>query len=131
MWASADQTRLAFLCFNQGRLRATLYSRLEDWLKADEIGNPQDLGQRVVLPLSYIGGPQHLQQRYQDAMVIARFFRRIDLFITMTANPNWVEIAWELFPSQTSYNHPDLVTRVFKLKKQELLNDIYKRNIFG
>jgi hypothetical protein len=131
MWASADQTRLAFLRFNQGRLRATLYSGLEDWLKADEIGNPQDLGQRVVLPSSYIGGPRHLQQRYQDAMAIARFFRRIDLFITMTANPNWVEIARELFPGQTSYDRPDLVARVFKLKKQELLDDIYKRNIFG
>jgi len=57
MWASADQTRLSFLRFNQGRLRATLYSGLQDWLLADEIGSAQDLGQHVVLPSSYIGGP--------------------------------------------------------------------------
>ena len=49
MWASADQTRLAFLHFNQRHLRASLYSGLEDWLRPDELGNPQDLGQRVVL----------------------------------------------------------------------------------
>jgi hypothetical protein len=100
-------------------------------LRADEIGNPQDLGQRAVLPSSYIGGPRHQQQRYQDAMAIARFFKKIDLFITMTANPNWDEINRELFPGQTSYDRPDIVARVFKLKKQELIDDIYKRNIFG
>jgi hypothetical protein len=108
-----------------------LYSSLEDWLRPDEIGNPQDLGQRAVLPLSYIGGPQHQQQQYQDAMAIARFFKKINLFITMTANLNWPGITRELFPGQSSYDRLDLVTHVFKLKKQELLDDIYKRNVFG
>jgi hypothetical protein len=131
MWASADQTRLAFLWFNQGHLQATLYSGLEDWLRPDKIGNPQDLGQWVVLLLSYIGGPRHQQQQYQDAMAIARFYKKIDLFITMTANPSWPKITRELFPGQTSYDCPNLVARVFKLKKQELIDDIYKRNILG
>ena len=40
MWASTDQTQLAFLHFNQGHLHATLYSGLQDWLSADEIENP-------------------------------------------------------------------------------------------
>ena len=48
----------------------------------------------------------------------------------MTANPNWDEITQELLTGQTSYDCPDLVARVFKLKKQELINDIYNRNIF-
>ena len=130
-WASADQTRLSYLRFNQGRLRATLYSGLEDWLRADEIGNPQDLGRRAVLPSSYIGGPRHQQQRYQDAMAIARHFRKIDLFITMTANPNWDEVTRELFPGQTSYDRPDLVAHIFRQKKQELMDNIYKREVFG
>ena len=69
------KTRLAFLRFNQGQLRAALYSCLEDWLRIDEVGNPQELGQQAVLPSSYIGGPQHLQQHYQDAMAIMRFSR--------------------------------------------------------
>ena len=131
MWASADQTRLSYLRFNQGRLRASLYCGLQDWLTTDEIGNLNDVGQRVVLPSSYIGGPRHQQQRYQDAMAIARHFKHIDLFITMTANPNWLEITRELFPGQTSYNHPDIVARVFKIKKEQLIDDIYKKEIFG
>jgi len=108
-----------------------LYSGLEDWLGSDDIGSPQDLGMCAVLPLSYIGGSQHQQQRFQDAMTIARHFNKIDLFITMTANPSWPEITWKLLPGQTSYDCPDIVARVFKMKKQELLDDIYKQHIFG
>ena len=131
MWASADQNRLSYLYLNQGQLRATLYSGLEDWVRENEVGDPHELGKRTVLPSSYIGGPRDLHQRYQDAMALARFFRNIDLFITMTTNPDWEEIQQELLPGQTSYDRPDLVARVFKLKKQELLNDIFKRGIFG
>jgi len=131
MWASADQTRLAFLRFNQGRLHASLYSGLQDWLMSDDIGTANDLGQYVILPSSYIGGPRYQQQWYQDAMAIARFFKHIDLFITMTANPNWAEITCELLPGQTSYDRPDIVARVFKLKREELLDDIYNNQIFG
>ena len=130
MWASADQTRLSFLRFNQGKLRATLYSGLEDCLRADEIVDPHDLGRRTVLPTSYIGGPRNMQQRYQDAMAVARHYHNVDLFITMTTNPDWVEIKCEL-PGQTAYDRPDLVARVFKLKKDELLKDIYKRRVIG
>jgi len=57
MWASADQTRLSFLRFNQSKLHATLYSGLEDWLQTDNPADPHLLGQRTVLPSSYIGGP--------------------------------------------------------------------------
>ena len=40
MWASVDQTWLAFLRFNQGQLCTTLYSGFKDWLTTDEVGNP-------------------------------------------------------------------------------------------
>ena len=48
----------------------------------------------------------------------------------MIVNPNWVEITERLFPGQTSYDHLDLVAHVFKMKKQELIEDVYKKNIF-
>ena len=60
-----------------------------------------------------------------------RFFKKIDLFITMTANPNWDKITWKLFPGQMSYDRPDIVACVFKLKKEELIDNIYKKHIFG
>ena len=131
MWASADQTRLSYLRNNQRKLRATLYSGLEDWLRDNEVGNLKELGQRTVLPSSYIGGPRNMQQRYQDAMAVARHFKNVDLFITMTTNPDWPEIQRELLPGQSSYDRPDLVARVFRLKFEELLTDICKRKVFG
>jgi len=131
VWASADQTRLSYLRRNQKKLRATLYSGLEDWVQSDDSRNLYNLGMRTVLPSSYIGGPRSMQQRYQDAMAVARYFGSVDIFITMTTNPDWLEIQRELLPGQTSYDRPDLVARVFKMKLQELLDDVCKRNVFG
>jgi helitron helicase-like protein len=64
-------------------------------------------------------------------MSIARFYHKVDLFVTMITNPEWEEIRQQLFPGQTSYDRPDLVARVFKLKVAELLIDIVKHNVFG
>ena len=47
-----------------------------------------ELGQRIILPSSYIGGPRHMTQRFQDAMAIAHYFRKVDIFLTMTTNPH-------------------------------------------
>ena len=42
----------------------------------------------------------------------------------MTANPNWPEIERELLPGQTAVDHPDLIARVFQLKKKALIKAI-------
>ena len=109
--AVADQAQLSYLHFHQSNLQAALYSGLEDSISGQD--NPVDLhtlGQCTVLPSSYIGGPHHMQQHFQDVMAIAWFFWKVDLFITMTANPQWEEILRELLPGQSLYNCPDLVT---------------------
>ncbi|KAI0056662.1 hypothetical protein BV25DRAFT_1864431, partial [Artomyces pyxidatus] len=87
-WASTDQNRLRFLAQNQAKLRAALYSGLEDAVAAaDDQLDLNEVGKRVILPSSYIGGPRYMHQLFQDAMALARYFRRIDLFITVTCNP--------------------------------------------
>jgi len=131
-FAVIDQSRLEFLHYNQPALRACLYSGLEDAIEAGE-GDVDiaSLGQRFILPSSYIGGPRNMQQRFQDAMAIARYFRRVDIFLTVTSNPAWSEITRELLPHQTAYDRPDLVARVFQLKKEAILHDINKNGIFG
>lgn len=132
LWASADQNRLNFLRKNQQKLRASLYSGLEDAVNAaDGAVNLDQLGTRFILPSSYIGGPRHMQQRFQDAMAIARYFRKVDIFMTVTANPKWEEITRELLPGQSSFDRPDLVARVFQMKKEAILEEIYKNGIFG
>ncbi|TFK18689.1 hypothetical protein FA15DRAFT_552145, partial [Coprinopsis marcescibilis] len=88
MYASIDQNRLCYLKLNQKKLHAAVYSGLQDALTAaDEEVDLNQLGKRTILPSSYIGGPRHMQQRYQDSMAIARHFRHCDLFLTMTCNP--------------------------------------------
>ncbi|KAI5892330.1 uncharacterized protein SCHCODRAFT_02477374, partial [Schizophyllum commune H4-8] len=88
MWASAEQNRLNFLRGNQLLLRAELYNGVADAICSADSGhiNMNTVG-RVILPSSHVGGPRDLQQRYQDAMALARFYRKVDLFITLTANP--------------------------------------------
>ena len=99
MFACIDQERLHFIRIQQKRLRVTLLNGMEDALTANDNNlDLNQLGQRVFLPSSYLGGPRDMHQRYLDGMAIARHFKKIDIFLTMTANPNWIEINRELFP---------------------------------
>ena len=72
-----------------------------------------------------------MQQRFQDSMAIARFFGHVDIFLTMTTNPLWPEITRELFPHQSAYDRPELVARVFQMKRKAIIDFIYKHGIFG
>ncbi|KAF7334120.1 ATP-dependent DNA helicase [Mycena venus] len=131
-FASADQNRLTYFRRNQRKIRASLYNGLEDAISSqDDNVDLDELGKRFILPSSYIGGLRHMQQRYQDAMTIARYFRKVDLFITVTTNPLWEEITRALLRGQTSYDRPDLVARVFQLKKREIIKELHEDGIFG
>jgi hypothetical protein len=132
MFASIDQSRLLWFRLNQPTIRACLYSGLEDAAaQGDDDVDLHTLGQRFILPSSYIGGPRHMQQRFQDSMAIARYFGQVDIFMTMTTNPQWPEITQELLPGQTAYDRPELVSRVFQMKKKAIIEFIYKHGIFG
>ncbi|KAF9641826.1 hypothetical protein BDM02DRAFT_3070514, partial [Thelephora ganbajun] len=72
-----------------------------------------------------------MKQCLQDALTLACFHRKIDLFIMVTCNPNWPEITHELLLGQTAADRPDLCARVFNIKKQAIIEDIYKCGIFG
>ncbi|KAG2705150.1 hypothetical protein I3760_05G039200 [Carya illinoinensis] len=49
----------------------------------------------------------------------------------MTCNPSWKEILDELKPHEEVQNRPDLITRIFKAKLEDLKNELFKREIFG
>ena len=49
----------------------------------------------------------------------------------VTTNPHWAEIEQELFPGQMAYDHPDLVARVFQMKRKAIVKYIYKHGVFG
>ena len=128
-WAAGDQQKLSWLLHHQKELRSDLYSGVQDWLRNAD-GDQVELGQRVILPATYVGGQRFIAACYQDSMAIVRALGPPTLFITVTANPNWPEITCELGPGQTAADRPDIVGRVFKLKTQALVREL-KAGIFG
>ncbi|KAI8543515.1 hypothetical protein RHMOL_Rhmol08G0224500 [Rhododendron molle] len=96
----------------------------------DDIG-PDQIGQMVVLPSSFIGSPRHMFENFQDSMAITRYNHHPDIFLTMTANPKWPEITASLLPHQNAIDRPDLVARVFELKRKALMKEIEQNNVFG
>ncbi|GJS06980.1 uncharacterized protein Tco_0363776 [Tanacetum coccineum] len=57
-----------------------------------------------------------------------------DLFVTMTCNPQWPEIQRKVencIPGQPTVDRPDTIACVFKMKLDDLMDDISKGNHFG
>jgi hypothetical protein len=129
-YAAIEQNCLKYLRLNQKKLCADLYQGLQDASAAGD-SSATTIGQRIILPSSFTVGPRHMVQNYQDAMAIYRWASCPDAFITFTCNPQWLEIKRELPLGQQPQDRPDLVTRVFKIKLKELINDIHKNHILG
>ncbi len=70
-------------------------------------------------------------QNYQNAKAICKWARCPDAFVTFTCNPQWPKIKRTLLPGHQPQDRPNLVTRVFKIKLKELINDIHKKHILG
>jgi hypothetical protein len=55
-----------------------------------------------------------------------------DLFITFTCNPNWPEIQREVSKDNLkTHDRPDIVSRVFKIKLQNLMKDLTRKHVLG
>ena len=98
-------------------------------LRADVDKN--QLGRQVILPATHIGSPRDMHAKFQDGMAVCRQYGKIDLFLTMTTNPNWREIKESLSQGQKPEDRPDLIARIFKLKLDSLEKELYKDGIFG
>jgi hypothetical protein len=130
--ACIEQWRLNWYKTHQGTLRTELYSGLQDAIDNGDTRSDQ-VGKTIILPSSYNGSRRNKVQYYQDAMAICRWAGYPDLFITFTCNPKWSEIQTMLdfIPGQKPEDRPDIVNRVFMIKLNELIEDIYKKKRFG
>ena len=70
-------------------------------------------------------------EHYHDAMTICKFYGHPDLFITFTCNPLWPEIQRMLdyISGQRPDDRPDIISRVFRVKLLQLIDDVKKMNI--
>ena len=66
-----------------------------------------------------------------NTLAINYHFHGADLFLTMTADPNWPEIKMALLPGQTPADHPDLAVCVFHAKVEEMKADLFKHDHLG
>ncbi|UYV71113.1 hypothetical protein LAZ67_8001784, partial [Cordylochernes scorpioides] len=129
MYAKVETERFSFIRRNQKKLRTENYIHLQDALRADE--NLANIGQIVILPSSFTGGPRYLHERTQDAMTYVRSYGRPQLFITFTCNPQWKEIQMHLFSNNSAKDRYDLISRVFHLKMKKLIYLVTKAELFG
>ncbi|XP_065663052.1 uncharacterized protein LOC136085656 [Hydra vulgaris] len=106
-YVKIEDQRLAFIKNNQNKLRSEQYDALNEHV--NNIANERNVrpGRVVILPSSSVGSPRALKENFEDAMAIIKKY------------------------DQTANNRPDLVTRVFKLKLNNLLNDIFKHGVLG
>lgn len=114
-------------------MRSEEYIHLRDIIVGD-IDHTIDLaqiGKRVILASSFIGGPRNMQEYTQDSMTYVRNCGRPDLFITFTCNPQWEEITDLLSNGQRPPERHDIVARVFKQKLNSLRDLLTKHKVFG
>ena len=128
MWEKIESNRLQYIRQNQKNIR----TEHRDVLVAAVRDNQEtNVGRDTVLPESVTGSPRDLNGRYLDSMAIVARFGRPDIFITFTSNPHWREITEALLPGQTWGDRPDIVARVFQLKKTLFLKLILELNVLG
>lgn len=117
---------------NQEKLRIELYNGLKDAIMRGDT-TPASTRKRFILPSSFTGSPRYMIENYQATMAICRWAGYPNLFITFTCNAKWLEI--ELFMSrklgQKVEDRSNVVARVFKIKLDQLLNDLKYDHHFG
>lgn len=116
MYIKLETTRLDYYRRNQSEMRSEFYQAIVDNVNGGETRGTE-IGKRLVLPATFIGGPRDMRRRYLDAIALVKAFGKPDLFITMTCiNPEWKEITYNLMRGQQPHDRPDL-TAGFSEKK--------------
>ncbi|XP_074304947.1 uncharacterized protein LOC141639801 [Silene latifolia] len=101
-FASVESHRLKFIRYNQDLLRVDNYNNLRRAVERGDV-EPSSAGSRLIVPSSLVGGGPYMRE-------ITRFVRNRGL------NPE---------------DRPDILSRVFKIKLEELMIDLKERHIFG
>ncbi|KAI3470148.1 hypothetical protein Pfo_026811 [Paulownia fortunei] len=114
-----ETTRLDYYRQNQSNMKVELYQGIMDSVFKGET-RESEVGKRIVLPASFIGGPRDIHHRYVDALALVQRFEKPDLFIIVTCNPE-----------QQAQDRPDLTSRVFQAKLQNLKDQLFKKEMFG
>lgn len=131
-FSTIEQARLWWFRTNQSTLRSDLYTNITNSLQTGN-SDSNNLGESFILPAGFVGSRRYMQQNFQDALAVCRYIGHPDIFLTMTTNPLWDEILQMMkhIPACSPQNSPDVIARVFRLKLDQIVEDIKSKNYFG
>ena len=124
-----EGNEITYIRTHQAELCVESYQGLMDHEQQRANDEDVNVGRIVILPSTFQGSQRNMYQKFQDAMTIVTKYGKPDIFLTITANPNWPEIQENLLPHQCSNDRP--FSRVFLMKLKELLKDLLERNVLG
>lgn len=130
-YTMVEADRMRYYRTIQPKLRVERYKGLHECLVRGET-NAAATGQRIILPGSFTGGPRYMFNNCKDSFAICRYIGYPSLFITMTCNPEWPEV--KRFVETRGLkpeDRPDILCRVFKMKLDELIDDLKSGKVFG
>lgn len=125
MGMKLERLRLKYITLHKDKFRVADKPTVDS-----AINNNNDVA-GVKLPSSVTGAPRYFHEKLKDAIKICEKHGGPHVFITITCNPQWEEIRRELQSGQSPFHRPELLVRVFKIKLDEIINDIYDENLFG
>ncbi|KAK1607701.1 hypothetical protein QYE76_031374 [Lolium multiflorum] len=125
-------TMLTDVVIGRDKLRSETYQGITD-VVGQGSASGRSVGVKVVLSSGFVGSKRYMAQNYQDEMAICRSYGAPDLFVTFTCNPKWDEVADALRfePGQKPADRPDIVSRVFKMKLDQLYGEVKNGTTFG
>lgn len=128
-YSSIESCRLWWVKQNQKTLRNEVYKNLVDLLSKGDTVDPSNVGQGYILPSSFVGSGRYMQQNYMDSLAVCRKIGYPSLFLTITCSQFWDEIEQmkKNLPPCNTEDIPDIISRVFKLKLDQIC-DIIKKN---
>ncbi|KAK9064524.1 hypothetical protein SSX86_015906 [Deinandra increscens subsp. villosa] len=131
-YISIERNRLEYIESNQESLRSEFLSGVYDAISRGETEG-HNIGQRIILPSSFTGGPRYMYKHYQDALAICRVHGKPQYFITFTCNAKWPEIIRNLrqFPLLSAEDRPQIIARVFQMKVESFITFLKEYKPFG
>ncbi|XP_022854652.1 uncharacterized protein LOC111375962 [Olea europaea var. sylvestris] len=134
MYVKIETTRLDYFRSNQKKICAELYQGIVDSIQNGETRGSK-IGKKIVLPQTFTYGLRDMLKRYLDVMTIVQRYGKPDIFLTITCNPNWLEITEELKYNDEVQNRPDLIALSCEIpnknKYLHLHSVIAKHNMHG
>lgn len=112
IFAIIETESLSYIHHNQKKLKNEECVHLKDTMTRTD-GLLSDLKKMVLLLSSSTGRPRYMHERTQDAIMYVHNFERLDLFVTFTCNPKWLEILVLLKQGPRSQYRYHIVVRVF------------------